>query len=106
MVRFRDRLPAHRSMPTELTRANSLTVPVSDGTSRTHPTSGPAISRARGAGQQPSVYRLFISMIDKELGKGENVMLDPDGMSPGRLAHLQQVVADHPEWQGKVVGGS
>jgi len=45
-------------------------------------------------------------MIDKELGKGENVMLDPDGMSPGRLAHLQQVVADHPEWQGKVVGGS
>jgi hypothetical protein len=33
-------------------------------------------------------------------------MLDPDGMSPGRLAQLQQVVADHPEWLGKVLWGS
>jgi len=48
----------------------------------------------------------FTSMINKSLTKGENVMLDPDGMSPGRLAQLQQVVADHPEWQGKVVWGS
>jgi hypothetical protein len=48
----------------------------------------------------------FTSMINKSLGIGENVMLDPDGMSPGRLAQLQQVVADHPEWQGKVVWGS
>jgi hypothetical protein len=45
-------------------------------------------------------------MINKSLGQGENVMLDPDGMSPGRLAQLQQVVADHPEWQGKVMWGS
>jgi hypothetical protein len=37
---------------------------------------------------------------------GENVMLDPDGMSPARLAELQQVVADHPEWLGKVLWGS
>jgi hypothetical protein len=48
----------------------------------------------------------FTSMINKSLGIGENVMLDPDGMSPSRLAQLQQVVADHPEWQGKVVWGS
>ncbi len=48
----------------------------------------------------------FTQMINRELTKGENVMLDPDGMSPGRLAQLQQVVADHPEWVGKVVWGS
>jgi hypothetical protein len=32
-------------------------------------------------------------------------MLDPDGMSPDRLAQLQKVVAEHPEWKGKVVWG-
>jgi hypothetical protein len=54
----------------------------------------------------PQSIERFTSMINDELGKGENVMLDPDGMSPGRLAQLQQVVADHPEWLGKVVWGS
>jgi hypothetical protein len=54
----------------------------------------------------PQSTEQFISMINEELAKGENVMLDPDGMSPGRLALLQQVVADHPEWLGKVVWGS
>jgi hypothetical protein len=54
----------------------------------------------------PQSAEVFTSMINNELGTGENVMLDPDGMSPGRLAQLQQVVADHPEWQGKVVWGS
>jgi hypothetical protein len=62
-----------------------------------------------GAGQpisNPQSAGGFTSMINKSLGQGENVMLDPDGMSPGRLAQLQQVVADHPEWQGKVMWGS
>jgi hypothetical protein len=45
-------------------------------------------------------------MINDQLADGKNVMLDPDGMSPGRLAQLQQVVADHPEWLGKVLWGS
>jgi len=45
-------------------------------------------------------------MVNDSLGSGENVMLDPDGMSAARLAQLQQVVADHPEWLGKVLGGS
>jgi hypothetical protein len=62
-----------------------------------------------GAGtpiSDPQYTEVFESMINKSLAKGENVMIDPDGMSPGRLAQLQQVVADHPEWLGKVVWGS
>jgi len=62
-----------------------------------------------GAGQaiiDPQPLGEFTQMINRELAKGENVMLDPDGMSPGRLAQLQQVVADHPEWLGKVLWGS
>ena len=62
-----------------------------------------------GAGRpviNPQTTQQFTQMIDDELAKGENVMLDPDGMSPGRLAHLQQVVANHPEWLGKVLWGS
>jgi hypothetical protein len=54
----------------------------------------------------PQSTERFTSTINDELAKGENVMLDPNGMSPGRLAQLQQVVADHPEWLGKVVWGS
>jgi hypothetical protein len=45
-------------------------------------------------------------MVNDSLGTGESVMLDPDGMSPTRLAELQQVVANHPEWLGKVLWGS
>jgi hypothetical protein len=56
--------------------------------------------------KSPQSIDRFTTMVNKELANGENVMLDPDGMSPGRLAQLQQVVADHPEWQGKVVWGS
>jgi hypothetical protein len=56
--------------------------------------------------RSPQSIDRFTSMINSELAKGENVMLDPDGMTPGRLAQLQQVVADHPEWLGKVVWGS
>jgi hypothetical protein len=62
-----------------------------------------------GAGRpisNPQTTQQFTTMINKELANGENVMLDPDGMSPGRLAQLQQVVADHPEWLGKVLWAS
>jgi hypothetical protein len=62
-----------------------------------------------GAGQpiaNPQTTQEFTTMINDELGEGQNVMLDPDGMSPARLAQLQQVVADHPEWAGKVLWGS
>lgn len=54
----------------------------------------------------PQTTQEFIKTINDELADGENVMLDPDGMSPTRLAQLQQVVADHPEWVGKVLWGS
>jgi hypothetical protein len=66
-------------------------------------------SYREGAGlpiRNPQSTDVFTSMINDELTTGENVMLDPDGMSPGRLAQLQQVVADHPEWQGRVLWGS
>jgi hypothetical protein len=67
----------------------------------------PSYERSAGLPiRNPQTVEQFTSMINKELGNGENVMLDPDGMSPGRLAQLQQVVADHPEWLGKVVWGS
>jgi hypothetical protein len=66
-------------------------------------------SYQNGAGipiRNPQTIGQFTRMINGELVKDENVMLDPDGMSPGRLAQLQQVVADHPEWVGKVLWGS
>lgn len=44
-------------------------------------------------------------MVNKELGKGINVLLDPHGMSPARLAHIKELVAGHPEWGGKVIWG-
>lgn len=44
-------------------------------------------------------------MINKELQKGINVLLDPHGMTPDRLSHLREFVASHPEWAGKVVWG-
>jgi len=66
-------------------------------------------SYREGAGQpidNPQTTERFTTMINDQLTDGKNVMLDPDGMSPGRLAQLQQVVADHPEWLGKVLWGS
>jgi hypothetical protein len=44
-------------------------------------------------------------MINTQLARGLNVLLDPDGMTPTRLADLQQLVADNPEWQGRVIWG-
>lgn len=47
----------------------------------------------------------FTRMINKELGQGIKVLLDPHAMSAERLAHLQELVAGNPEWEGKVVWG-
>lgn len=55
--------------------------------------------------QGPQNDQQFTDMIDKELNDGQNVMLDPDGMTPTRLAHFQQLVANNPAWQGRVVWG-
>lgn len=65
-------------------------------------------SYAKGAGTpiaNPQSDEVFTQMINKELSQGTNVLLDPDGMTPTRLAHLQELVADNPQWQGKVVWG-
>lgn len=48
----------------------------------------------------------FTAMIDDELADGQKVLLDPIGMSAGRLAQLQQVVTSNPAWQGRVIWGS
>ncbi|MET7774116.1 hypothetical protein [Nocardia sp. NPDC005366] len=42
-------------------------------------------------------------MIEDTLDKGENVMIDESGMTPARKAHLQQLVANNPQWQGRVL---
>ncbi|WP_345499243.1 hypothetical protein [Nocardia callitridis] len=47
----------------------------------------------------------FVKMINKDIATGENVLIDPDGMSPARRARLEQIVANNPEWQGKVIWG-
>ena len=54
----------------------------------------------------PQTSQTFTDMIDSELAKGQNVLLDPDGMTPGRLTQLQEIVANNPEWQGRVIWGS
>jgi hypothetical protein len=51
----------------------------------------------------PQTPQQFTNMINKDLAKGENILLDPDGMSPARLAQLQQVVENNPAWLGRVV---
>jgi hypothetical protein len=51
----------------------------------------------------PQSEQAFTNMINKELSQGENVLLDPGGMTPGRLAQLEQLVKNNPAWQGKVI---
>ncbi|WP_206055250.1 hypothetical protein [Nocardia sp. CS682] len=53
----------------------------------------------------PQTDEAFTRMVDKDIATGEKVLLDPDGMSPARRAHLEQLVANNPNWQGKVVWG-
>lgn len=53
----------------------------------------------------PQSDERFVRMIEKDLATGENVIIDPDGMSPARRIHLEQLVSNKPEWQGKVVWG-
>jgi hypothetical protein len=65
-------------------------------------------SYANGPGQpiaRPQTDTTFTRMINKEVAQGQKVLLDPDGMTPDRLAHLQELVANNPEWQGQVVWG-
>lgn len=45
----------------------------------------------------------FVEMIQDSIDKGEGVMIDESGMSAERRARLQEIVANHPEWQGKVL---
>jgi hypothetical protein len=54
---------------------------------------------------KPQTDAKFTGMINEELGKGIKVLLDPHGMTPDRLAHLQELVANNPEWEGKVIWG-
>ena len=54
----------------------------------------------------PQSTAKFTGMINFELTKGNNVLLDPIGMSPERLTQIQKIVDSHPAWQGRVVWGS
>jgi hypothetical protein len=51
----------------------------------------------------PQSIAAFETSVSRELAQGNNVLLDPDGMSPARLAQLQQVVENNPDWLGRVV---
>ena len=53
----------------------------------------------------PQTTQQFTDMINNELAKGNDVLLDPDGMTPARLAQLEQVVQNNPAWLGRVVWG-
>jgi hypothetical protein len=55
--------------------------------------------------RNPQSVGAFEATVNHELDQGNNVLLDPDGMTPGRLAQLQQVVENNPAWQGRVVWG-
>lgn len=64
----------------------------------------PDYSKAAG---QPvrKTDEVFTGMVNKELGQGIKVLLDPHGMTATRLAHLRELVANNPSWQGKVLWG-
>ncbi|MBH0778840.1 hypothetical protein [Nocardia bovistercoris] len=53
--------------------------------------------------QNPQSEQDFIDMIEDSLADGESVMIDQSGMTPARIAQLKQVVANNPQWQGKVL---
>ncbi|MBO0832789.1 MAG: hypothetical protein J2P29_12555 [Actinobacteria bacterium] len=53
----------------------------------------------------PQTDAKVTDMINEQLNDNINVLLDPHGMSPARLAHIKELVASHPEWRGKVVWG-
>ncbi|WP_109523154.1 MULTISPECIES: hypothetical protein [Nocardia] len=51
----------------------------------------------------PQTDEQFIEMIEDSLADGEGVMIDESGMTPARKAHLQELVQNNPQWQGKVL---
>ncbi|MCM6776053.1 hypothetical protein NDR87_19840 [Nocardia sp. CDC159] len=53
----------------------------------------------------PQTEQEFMDMVNKDLASGENVLVDPDGMSAARRALLEGLVAKNPHWQGKVIWG-
>jgi hypothetical protein len=62
-------------------------------------------STSRRPGQpipNPQSTQEFSDMINNELDRGENVLLDSDGMTPERLAQLKAITDHNPAWQGKV----
>jgi hypothetical protein len=63
----------------------------------------PNAGRAISSPQSPAAFQ---ATVEHELAQGNNVLLDPGGMSAGRLAQLQQIVESNPSWAGRVVWGS
>lgn len=45
----------------------------------------------------------FAGMVSNELAKGQDVIIDPIGMTPERVSQLKQVVAEHREWHGRII---
>lgn len=55
--------------------------------------------------REPQTDSDINDMVNGQLDDNTNVLLDPHGMSPARLAHVKELVASHPEWRGKVIWG-
>lgn len=72
---------------------------------KSSPDVAPDYSKMAGQPIGPQTDARFTEMINEQLDDGVKVLLDPHGMTPGRLAYLQELVAGNPEWQGQVVWG-
>ncbi|MQY26760.1 hypothetical protein [Nocardia aurantia] len=51
----------------------------------------------------PQSDQEFIDMVNDSIASGEGVMIDESGMTADRKARLQEIVANNPQWQGKVL---
>ncbi|AHH17042.1 hypothetical protein NONO_c22440 [Nocardia nova SH22a] len=63
----------------------------------------PSYRKTPGMPIPPQSDEKFVDMINDDIADGEHIILDPDGMSPDRKAHLEDLVKNNPNWRGKVV---
>ncbi|MYR07541.1 hypothetical protein GTV32_15070 [Gordonia sp. SID5947] len=69
---------------------------------KSSPDMRPSYADRPGEPIKPKSDEKFIRSIDRELDKGENILMDTDGMSPERQAHLRELIDGKPEWNGRV----
>ncbi|PRY01840.1 polymorphic toxin-type HINT domain-containing protein [Allonocardiopsis opalescens] len=45
----------------------------------------------------------FMNEVNDELANGENVMIDPRGLSPEARQDVEELLSENPDWEGRVV---